>query len=330
MSYSQRIFELATLEYQRRREKAHREQEQRHSEAVAKLPRLIELGREMSETGLAASVAIAMGADAQKQIAALAEKNLAAQKERRDLLRSAGYPDDFLEPRYHCDLCEDMGVVDGIFCQCREALLRSIAFSQLSELSPVEDSTFENFDLTFYPNNQDPETGLIPRDRMKEIYDYCLAYAKDFDTDSPSLFMHGKTGLGKTHLSLAIAGYVVNKGFGVIYGSAQNLLTKLEREKFSRNTYSHSQANTEESLLDCDLLVLDDLGAEFSTAFTVAAVYNIINTRISRGLPVIISTNLTPEELEEKYTQRITSRIIGNYTSLRFHGRDIRQLKKRR
>ncbi len=327
MSFSPNIYLLVDEEYKKRRAKALADQKARHDELVEKFPRLLELEREMSETGMAASVAIAMGADAQKQIAALAEKNLKAQAERKSLLKAAGYPEDYLEPRYYCELCEDFGVVEGVYCECREQLLKKIAFSQLSELSPAESSTFENFDLSFYPDTPDPDTGIIPRVRMKEIFDYCLAYAEDFDTSSPSLFMHGKTGLGKTHLSLAIGGYLVNKGFGVIYGSAQNILTKLEREKFGRNYDDNIFA--EESLLGCDLLIIDDLGAEFSTSFTTAAVYNIINTRISRGLPVIISTNLTPEELEDKYTQRITSRIIGNYTSLRFQGRDVRQLKRR-
>ena len=158
---------------------------------------------------------------------------------------------------------------------------------------------------------------------MREIFEYCRCYADDFGKCSDSLFMHGATGLGKTHLSLAIANVVVEKGFEVIYGSAQNLLSSLEREKFGGGS-----GEMEKELLDCDLLIIDDLGSEFSTQFTVACIYNIINTRINLGKPVIISTNLTGEELEAKYTQRITSRIIGSYVSLLFIGKDIRQLKK--
>jgi len=135
--------------------------------------------------------------------------------------------------------------------------------------------------------------------------------------------MHGATGLGKTHLSLAIANVVAEKGYRVIYDTAHNILSSLEREKFS---YSNT-GEREKEILDCDLLIIDDLGSEFSTQFTVAAIYNIVNTRINRSKPVIISTNLTEKELEEKYTQRVTSRIIGNYVSLLFIGKDIRQIK---
>ncbi len=327
MSYSQRIYDRAAAEYQRRSDRAQAEQKKRHDEAAGKIPRLLELEKEMAETGLAAVKAIGMGGDARKYIHTLAQQNLAAQAERIKLLVKAGYPKDYLEMQYVCGKCEDSGLINGIYCDCRATLLRTLAFAELSELSPVVSSTFDSFNPDFYPKAADPETGITPYSRMKEIFDYCRAYAEDFDLSSPSLFLHGKTGLGKTHLSLAIASCVVNSGFGVIYGSAQNLLSKLERERFNRN--NEETGNTELALLECDLLILDDLGAEFSTAFTVAAIYNIINTRISRGLPVIINTNLTPEELEQKYSQRITSRIIGNYKSLQFCGRDIRQLKKR-
>ena len=135
--------------------------------------------------------------------------------------------------------------------------------------------------------------------------------------------MSGATGLGKTFLSLSIASAVIEKGYGVIYSSAQNLLNTLEKEKFS-----NSDANTLNAIFDCDLLIIDDLGTEFSTSFTVSTIYNIINTRINMCKPVIISTNLSLSELQEMYSERIVSRFIGEYTILKFAGNDIRQIKK--
>ncbi|MDR1928036.1 MAG: ATP-binding protein, partial [Oscillospiraceae bacterium] len=136
------------------------------------------------------------------------------------------------------------------------------------------------------------------------------------------------TGLGKTHLSLAIAQQVLAKGFGVIYGSAQNLFSRLERERFAR--FGENTGEAEQALLECDLLILDDLGAEFSTSFTVSALYNLLNTRLNRALPTIINTNLDARQREEKYSERVTSRIIGNYQTLRFFGSDIRQARLER
>ena len=77
---------------------------------------------------------------------------------------------------------------------------------------------------------------------------------------------------------------------------------------------------------DCDLLIIDDLGVEFTTQFTVSELHSIINTRILRCLPTIISTNLELGDIEKQYSQRIASRIIGTSMPLRFCGSDIRQM----
>ena len=191
-------------------------------------------------------------------------------------------------------------------------------------VSPAGDSTFDNFNLAYYQGVTDPETGVDAYARMGQIVSYCEAYAEDFGLSSPSLILYGNTGLGKTHLSLAIANKAIEKGFNVVYGSAHNLLSEIEKEHFGRLKTDDSP---EDNVLNADLLILDDLGAEFSTSFTVSMVYNIINTRILKGLPTIISTNLWYDEISDKYGNRVYSRIIGNYTPLEFAGRDVRQLK---
>ena len=134
--------------------------------------------------------------------------------------------------------------------------------------------------------------------------------------------MTGNTGLGKTHLSLAIAREAINKGFGVIYTSTQNMISNMEKEKFRGYVVSNE---SEKHYADCDLLIIDDLGTEYATSFSSAAVYNVINSRIMRGKPTIISTNLSMRELEKYYTQRMVSRIIGNNIRLEFLGSDVRQ-----
>ena len=136
--------------------------------------------------------------------------------------------------------------------------------------------------------------------------------------------MLGATGLGKTHLSLAIAKEVINKGFRVLYCTAQDILRKIERVHFSRTM---EEDETLQAVLGADLLILDDLGAEYNTQFNVATVYNIINSRINYGRPTIISSNLSSQELEERYSQRVVSRLLTQYTYLRFIGEDVRQKK---
>lgn len=326
MSYSRKVYARAASELERRRDKAERTQSMRRAEVYAKIPELIYIDREIASAGAEVIRAIGMGENAQQFIEELAKKNLASQQRRKDILKENGYPEDYLDAEYTCKKCRDTGFIGGVMCDCYKALLRDTALAELNELSPSARSTFESFNINYYPDTVDPATGINPRSRMKEILDFCRDYAADFATDSPSLLLYGATGLGKTHLSLAIASEAVKKGYRVIYGSAQNLMSRLEKEHFSSGRNSEYEGS-EQALLECDFLIIDDLGAEFSTQFTVAELYNIINTRIMSRLPVIISTNLTPDGLEQKYTQRITSRIIGNYISLYFCGKDIRQIK---
>ena len=164
----------------------------------------------------------------------------------------------------------------------------------------------------------------MPRKKMEEILHYCEKYADEFSTESKSICMSGQTGVGKTHLSLSIAKVVISKGFNVIYGSSQDLLRDVEREHFGK---SNDDKDALGSLLGCDLLIMDDLGTEFESSFYNSVIYNVINSRLNRGLPTIISTNLSLSELESRYSDRVVSRLMV-YDFLRFVGSDIRQIKR--
>ena len=323
MGYTAEVYRQAMRILEQRRADAQTTAALHRREVYAKVPQMQSLDDEIAQAAADAVKAIGMQGDARKFIDSLSEKNLSAQEKRRCLLRENGFPEDYLQTKYTCSNCGDTGFCEGLRCKCVETLMQQIAYSSLCSDFPVERSTFDSFNLAFYSKRPDPKTGVVPYARMQEILGYCKRYAADFDLHSPSLFLYGETGLGKTHLSLAIAGAVTQKGYGVIYGSAQNLLDRMERERFKGEADGATDA-----ILGCDLLILDDLGAEFSTQFSVAAVYNILNTRLQSGRPVIISTNLTVKELEKRYTRRITSRIFGTYTTLAFCGADVRQILK--
>lgn len=251
-------------------------------------------------------------------------RNLTAQQNIKMLLKKHGLPEDYLEVKYTCPLCEDTGFIETRLCSCHISLLKDLAFETAGKKSPLSFCRFEDFKLLYYSDTAPSKNEKSPREKMSEILDFCKYYSASFDTSSQSVFMHGMTGLGKTHLSLAITGEVIKKGYNVIYNSAQNIFNELEKERFGK---TNTNGAYEAMVLECDLLVIDDLGAEFPTSFTKAALYNIINTRMNSGLPTIISTNLSLTEIEALYTQRISSRIIGEYVLLMFDGKDIRQLK---
>ena len=324
MAYSDRVAEKAENELRRRRAEEKRVAEERLNDIRRKYPEYVTLERELAKTALdvAYSLKLRDKEKIKEYMNVLKKKNLQIQADMRTIIESCGYPSDWLEEHYTCPECKDTGVANGRRCACLRQLLRNYAFEELSENSPLRLSSFDTFSPKYY-SDRAVSGGKSDRETMTSIYKYCKSYAENFALNNPSLFFSGNTGLGKTHLSLAIAGEVISKGYGVIYGSCLNLLTKTEDEKFGREN-----GNTVEMMNDCDLLVLDDLGAEFKTAFSVATIYNIINTRMLKGLPTIISTNLTLKELDEHYNQRITSRILGEYLLFGFVGNDIRQMKK--
>ena len=309
-----------------RRRSAAEQRLRAHGEiACERIPALAQLERRLAESGAAVVGAIGAGQDSAEFLDLLAKQNIAAQAEREKLLLAGGFPPDYLTMKYECPHCGDSGFVRGKRCACFSQLLQTLAYQELSMDTPLEQSDFSLFRIELYAITPDDNTGVVPRRAMEGVLAYCKEYAAHFCARAKSLLFTGPTGLGKTHLSLAIARQVIDAGFTVIYGSAPNLLGKLERERFAR--FGENTGEVEQALLACDLLILDDLGAEFATAFTQSAIYNIVNTRLMGVKPVIISTNLSTAQLNEKYGERVTSRIIGNYTVLRFFGSDVRQMK---
>lgn len=324
MGYSNELYLAAADILKKRRKKAIAERESRHDEVRRKCPELLRIEREMSEAGLAVTGVLLRGGNVEEQIGHLHQTSIALQMERAELLRINGLPTDYLDLQFFCRECEDTGFVNGKICKCHLDLLRALTVEKLNGIAPLDESTFKRFDVTLYSNDTE-ESGITTRTRMRMIKQFCMDYAQTFCKTSSSIFMSGETGLGKTHLSLAIANEVIARGYSVEYGSAQNIFSMLEQQHFSR--VEENKGRYERLILNTDLLIIDDLGAEFCTQFTVSALYNIVNTRLLRKKPLIINTNVTAQEMEEKYTRRITSRIFGNYELLGFEGKDVRQIK---
>lgn len=323
MAVNKELYIKARNEIDKRRSEAQMLASQRREECKRLYPEIAVAYRVMAETAAECVKALGLGGDAQAFINEISKKNLEAQQMIKDTLRKANLPEDYLQEKYICKKCSDTGFIDGKMCDCLKNTIRQMTYNALCDKLPIERFRFDNFTLENYSDKPD-ETGVIPRNRMKSFYSYCKNYADDFSLSSGNILMYGDTGLGKTHLSLAIAGIAAQKGYSVIYGSAQNLLSSIENEKFGRST----GVGAEQSIHECDLLIIDDLGAEFSTQFTVSAVYNIINTRLMLSKPTIISTNFDFSEIEDRYTQRVASRILGDYTIMNFKGKDVRVIKR--
>ena len=230
MSYSKATLAKAAQIIDSRRNKAQRIQMARHIAVTEKIPVISKYEAQLSETGLSVVKAIGMGSDAKEYIEQLSQLNLSVQNKIRSILKEAGLPEDYLEVPYTCKKCADTGYVGGYICECRKELLKELAKKELASVSTSDRCRFDNFSLEYYPQPIDSTLGVSPNKRMSEILEYCKCYAEDFDTESESLYMHGATGLGKTHLSLSIANVVAENGYRVIYDSAQNLLSSLEKD----------------------------------------------------------------------------------------------------
>lgn len=316
-------FEQAKKILASRRADAEAAAEKRRKDLETVSPELKQLNADIASAGLRAMKAIGMGEDAKNYIDGLAAENLKAQKRRSALLAEMGLPADTLDVRYVCPKCQDTGVKDGHYCDCFRAVVKQLQYDGLNGSAPAKDSTFSNFLLDYY-RGVTAEDGTDVYAHMEQVLNYCKNWAADFSRQSPSVLLYGRTGLGKTHLSLAMANAVIQQGYNVVYGPAHNLLNQLNKEQFGRLKGDESP---EEMLETADLLIIDDLGAEYATPFNVSAIYNVLNTRILLGLPTIISTNLMYDEIGNRYSERVYSRIIGNFTPLEFLGKDVRQLK---
>lgn len=327
MGYNSDIYRQAENKLCNIRRKQEEKNDKKKQLFYQRFKRAKEIDNALSRTSIIAAKSVLNGHDVHKKLEELKHNNLILQKELEQILIDANLPLDYLEPEYHCSLCHDTGFVDGKMCECFKKILKDTAYDSLNRKSPLSLCTFESFNLDFYPQIRN-DRGIEPKAKMEKIFKYCKSYAKGFSLSANNLFMQGATGLGKTHLSLAIVNTVINDGFSVIYASCPNIVSNLEKERFSYGNKEKS-CETEQYLIECDLLVLDDLGTEFQTNFSNATLYNIINSRIMYTKPTIISTNLSLKEIQKSYSERLVSRIMGNYMMLYFIGQDIRPLRLR-
>ncbi len=315
MAYSKETIEQALYEITKKREAREKKNEALYKKLCDSNPQLIGIDASLSALG---SQLVSAALSGNKSVLGALQQEMTALSEQKSVLLAEIEP--WLE-KCDCEKCDDTGYFDGKICDCVKRSAKKIVYDTLCEEIPLENYTFKNFGLNYYSDSAD-ESGFVPKKVMTTTLKLCKNFVSEFPNGTNLLFL-GSSGLGKTHLSLAIAGEIINKGYNVIYSSAQNLINAISKETFDRN----SNGSKIDSALECDLLILDDLGTEFSTQLSTSIVYNIINTRLLKNKSTIISTNLELEEIQKIYDSRIVSRIVGGYQMRRFIGDDIRQIK---
>ena len=305
------------------KEKNEKLHEERLLEVYTRVPEVRRMDAELRALmGEVISASLKKGEAAKRSVEDVSQRSLSLCAEKAEALVAAGYSADYLDDVYDCRICRDTGYTDsGSTCECLMKLYEEEKSAYLSFLPGSEKEDFCNFRLDFYPDGD--------RQLMEMTLMLCRSYAATFGADSPNLIFRGDTGLGKTFLSGCVARAVAAKGFSVVYETAGDAFAAFEERKFSRDAAVLERAGERvRRILDCDLLILDDLGTEMSTGFVHSALYNIVNSRLTAGKKTIVSTNLSAEDMAARYTPQVVSRLLGEYDAVPFRGRDIRAIKK--
>ncbi len=313
-------------DYQRQQSRSHQEQEQRIEEVYSRFPEFSEIDAAIASKSTACARRLlsdepASTEELRKQIAELSAK-------RAQLLQKAGYPSDYLSPRYRCQDCQDTGYIGSQKCHCFRQAAIDLLYTQSNLREILVTENFSSFSLKYYSEQiTDPVTGLTAAKTARRTLEECRRFVKEFDSSFENLFLYGDTGLGKTFLSHCIAKELLESTHSVIYFSSFRLFELFADSAFGRSS-AGSQAELEQHIFDCDFLIIDDLGTELVNSFVASELFHVLNERILRRKSTLISTNLSLGTFADTYSERVFSRISSNYTMLKLIGDDIRLQKK--
>ena len=248
-------------------------------------------------------------------------------KQKDELLQSCGFPSDYLEPSYECSQCRDTGYIDNQKCRCFKAAASRLLYEQSNLKEILKTENFNSFSMKYYSDNYiDPKSGRSSLSVMKDALAVCKDFIRTFDQEHKNLFLYGSVGVGKTFLSNCIAKELMDAGFSVIYYSAPALFNMFAQSTFHKD--DTDAQNIRHYAFDCDLLIIDDLGTEFTNSFIASQLFTCVNERLLNKKSTVISTNLSLDSLADLYTERSFSRITSNYIMLKLIGDDIRIKKK--
>lgn len=313
--------------YQQRQLENRHGLERRKKEIAERIPAIREMEQELSTAAVKSARLLLEGdtsatARLRKQIEDL-------QEQRQELLMAYGYPADYLTLRYHCPSCQDTGYRDGKKCHCFRQMEMDLLYDQSNIREILERENFDHFSYEYFDDEKaDPRSGRTAREYMRQVVAQCRQYVENFGTEKGSILFTGKTGLGKTFLSNCIARELLNRYFSVIYLPAVEMYEIFSRERFGDDTEDERERSR--YLLECDLLIIDDLGTELVNTFTSSQLFYVINERLNRKKGTIISTNLPVNEMWDEFTDRVMSRIVSRYRVIPLYGEDIRLRKRLR
>ncbi len=326
MATRTQIYKEVLREYDALRTQKAAELRQRREAIYKKLPRLAEIERELSLLGVSTAKLVLMQPESRETaLAELQENQKALQKERAELMAQHCLSTSLLKMEYACEKCQDTGYIGNEQCACMKHKLMDRLYDQSNVRDIIRLENFDTFDLRLFSDEVVPAEGISPKENAARNLKKAMDFAEDFT--GGNLLLYGGSGRGKTFLCNCIAKDVLERNKTVLYLTAGQLFKRLEEARFHRDDEEET-TDWDAELLDADLLIIDDLGTEFATMFTASELFRIVNDRKLHKRPVVISTNLDYKALMDQYSDRVMSRLIGEYTTLKFFGDDIRMKKK--
>ena len=298
------------------------EQDQRREEVYQKVPQIRQIEDEISSQAVRCARKLFDGDTNAKEELKQHIEDLREQKE--VLLSAFGFPADYMEMHYACPECQDTGYVDGRKCRCFKKEEIRLLYSQSNIEEVLLRENFDSFSYEYYDDRVViPEIQMTVADYMRQVHTWCKEYVENFEKKGGNLIFTGSTGVGKTFLTNCIAKALIDQYQSVIYLSSNDLFDVFSKNKFHYDT-EEEMKDMYQYILDCDLLIIDDLGTELNNAFVSSQLFYCINERLLRKKSTIISTNLSMTMLRDTYSDRISSRIISQYSIIPLYGDDIR------
>ena len=303
-----------------RRRENDRLQEERIDEVYNKIPRISEIDKDIRKLNIDMIQRGFQGND----ISELEEKINSLYEEKENLLIANKFSPDYMEKRYHCNICHDTGIDITKICSCKRRLMIQESYKNSTIENIIQIENFDNFNLSLFRKSIMDDEEISPYENMKELSQELQKYAEEFDRESVNLYIYGPVGTGKTYLLNSIAKKVMDRGLSVVYFSESDLVSNILEHRFAYSETKQKLRDQIDMIYDADLLIIDDLGANNTNDTSVSAVFEALNKRLVKKLPVIISSNLDPEDLRIIYDQRVYSRIAGNYFLKKLYGNDLR------
>lgn len=320
-------------EYEKIRLRNKRVLQDRQAEIYEKIPEIKRLQTESRLSYIALAKQRLSGQDGSHATAsAVSSKNREAASRIQELLLYHGYPADYLMPIYDCAICQDQAYVNGEVCECFQRKIVDALHKQSNMTQVLEQENFNTFQLDFYSREVSPsyQQSTSPYDNARHVLQRCKAFVDNFsklERDRGNLLLYGETGLGKTFLTNCIAKELLDNGHTVLYLSANDIFEQVFGEYLMNKKFELEELY--KYIYNSELLIIDDLGTETTNAFVCSKLFEVINQRGLTGRSTVISTNLSIRELQEKYSERIMSRIVESYTVLHLYGENIRYKKRK-